>query len=135
VSVTVIGMWELDWLLPRLERRLWKQTLAAYGIKNWAMVPGDTERGSPLEFNSLEEALTKSHGTRVFLRPDSGIPLSEFDHPIDAVYIFGNAKESLRKYIRQEDNVVTIDCPQATDMFACVALAPVLHSRFVQHGC
>ena len=134
MAATVIGIWESGWMEPRLERRLWKQTLAAYGVSNWAMVPGEASKGSPLEFPSLEHALRSSFGTYIFLIPGGETPLAELEHPDDAVYIFGNAKESLRKYVCEEDITVNIESNNVVDMFAPVALAPVLRSRYLQRG-
>lgn len=127
--LTVIGAWESDWMENKLERRLWKQTIQAYNVDKWVMTPQFGSFTSPIQYQTLEEAIDNSEGKRVFLVPFDGEPLHEYSHPEDATYIFGNIPENLKQYMREGDDVVRIATPKSTDLFAAVALGIVLESR------
>jgi len=132
--VTVIGVWEDGWMETRTERRLWSQTLHAYEVDRWIMVPARENTKFPEQVPTLQEALDSidENTQRVFLIPEfvgDFNDLNKYSHCRDAAYIFGNAKESLRKYVRRQDDVVSILTPSGTDMFAAVAVGQVLHAR------
>jgi len=138
--ITVIGAWEPNWMdAERTERRLWKQTLQSYQVDEWRMWP--PQGGvftSPLQFDNLTSSLEGTTGTRIFVTPEkttqdfnlTTIDLTEYEHPEDAVYIFGSTDQNNRDIIRDGDDVVTIFTPQMTDWFAPVALSAVLYDRF-----
>ena len=135
--VTVLGMWEATWLDPeRSERRLWKQTIQAYGVDRWAMcsVHGGPFT-SPVQFKTLEEMLAAHSGPKTFLiAPGRSLrsrtrSLREYSHPRDAIYVFGNVTENLLAHVRDVDDVVEIRTPNKSVLFAPVALGAVLHDR------
>lgn len=143
--ITVVGMWEESWMdHERTERRIWKQTIQAYGVDRWIMLPKPRNRAeftSPEQFDSMEEALDTIQSTRVFLVPPKaakGVPafltlgLSVYQHPLNVAYIFGNTVDNLSKYIKTSDDVVSILTPKKVDMFAHVALGQVLYDRMLK---
>lgn len=143
MAATVIGCWEPDCAdAEKTERRLWKQTIQAYGIGTWYMAPQNQYTfTSPLQTASITDALTATvdTGKRVFLIPQSTVETSlpdrpivylhNYTHPADAVYIIGSGSESLASYVTDQDDVVSFNTPATTDMFGCVALGIVLADR------
>lgn len=121
----------------RTERRLWKQTIQAFGVQSWSMTP---ERGgqftSPTQYEDAAAMLAAYPGRKSFLiapgRVDGAIDLADYVHPATAIYVFGNAGQSLAKFVTDDDDVVSITTPNDTDMFASAALAAVLYSRTVK---
>ena len=77
-------------------------------------------------------ALAVLPDTRVFLFPEAtgaGQSLTGFDHPEEAVYLFGNAFDSLRSLRRATDPMVTVYTARQVDVFACNVAAIVLYDR------
>lgn len=143
MTVTVIGAWEPDWAdAEKTERRQWKQTIQAYGIDNFYMVPQNQYTfTSPLQTQTVSEALdaTSHYGKRVFLIPErtvlnkistrTVVYLHDYTHPTDAVYVFGSASEDLVSHVTDDVDVVSFKTPTTTDMFGCVALGILLADR------
>ena len=124
--ISVIAFREKGWFeTERHERRMWKQTLAAYGVKDSNFHLADNGE-------HFKEILKECSGTPVFMTPKDGQLLSDFKHPQDAIYILGNASENLNKYIG-DSMQLTIETPNNTDMFGCVAIAPVLYSHYIKN--
>jgi len=135
--ITVLGMWESVWMeAERTERRIWKQTIQAFGVDRWAMC--DVRGGpftSPLQHPSIPEMLAANPGPKTFLIPPGrvdSIDLADYEHPSDAIYVFGNTAQSLAGYLTNEDESVSIYTPAAADMFGHAVLAAVLYDRLVK---
>lgn len=136
--VTVLGMWEPDWMdAERTERRLWKQTIQAFAVDRWAMagVQGGPFT-SPLQYESLEAMVVDHRGPKTFLIPRASYSasqrLSDYEHPTDAIYVFGNSTENLVRHVTESDAVVSIYTPERATMFGHVALSAVLYDRMVK---
>lgn len=125
--ITLVGRWEKDWLEYRVELFIWKQLCAAFKVDRLIMV-GKT--GNPRitidQYDTMEDALASCSGTFVFLEPKGDINLSDFTHPTDAIYVFGNAMNHNLQY---DGSKVRINTPTTTDMFAFNAAAIVLADR------
>lgn len=135
--ITVLGMWEPGWMeAERTERRLWKQTVQAFGVTRWAMA--DVRGGpftSPVQYETLQEMLAAHPGPKTFLIPPGRTDswrLADYVHPQNAIYVFGNSKETLVDAVTPDDEVVSICTPNQSVMFGHVALAPVLFDRMVK---
>jgi hypothetical protein len=126
-KITLVGMWEKDWLDPKIELFMWKQLCHAFKVDRLVMVPPLlSKRDSVDQYDSIEEALESCEGQRVILEPKGDVMLHNFEHPSQVVYIFGNA---WRDNQRIDGVKVRIDTPTMTDMFAINAAAIVLASR------
>lgn len=136
MTCTVVGLWDDMWMLERAERRVWRQTIEPFKVDEWIMVPDKgTTTHRPTQVNTIEEALDQTVGTRIFLTHPStfeGLDLMTFQHPKDAVYIFGNTANSLASHMREQDLAVSIYTPSRGDMFGHVVLPVVLFSRLEQ---
>lgn len=136
--VTVLGMWECGWMdAERTERRIWKQTIQAFGVDSWGMC--DVHGGpftSPRQFADLGAMLAAHPGRKTFLIPpgrtDSAQSLELYAHPVNAIYVFGNSGESLVGHVTDSDDVVSICTPVEADMFGHAAVAVALYDRLVK---
>lgn len=105
MTVKVVGHWELGYNTPIMEAPLWSWVLREFNVSDWWMWPvsgirnGEENQGIHLEErHNLAEILSEVSGTRVFAEAQSQAHpvtlgstwLHEFDHPDDAVYIFGS---------------------------------------------
>lgn len=125
--ITLIGRWEKDWLDNRVELFIWKQLCSAYEVDRLVMVgKSKNPRITIDQYDTMEEAINSSKGEVVLLEPKGNIILSNFIHPKDAIYVFGNAMNHNLKY---NGITVRIDTPTMTDMFAFNAAAIVLADR------
>ena len=140
--ITVLGLWEDEWMeADRTERRLWKQTIQAFGVDAWGMSPpqGGTFT-SPVQYADLTTMLAAHPGPKVFLIPENtalandltSTSLESFVHPADAIYVFGSSVESLVPYLTEDDDVVSILTPVEAHLFSVAALASVLYDRLVK---
>ena len=134
--ITVLGVWEPTWMEPRVERRVWKQTLDAFGVDRWAMIGADEVNWSiPTQFYAWEDALAAYSGKKTFLvapgRTDS-IDVINYDHPDDAVYVFGNTPDNLVRYVSSDDDVVSIHTDTPATLFGHCTLPIILYDRMVK---
>jgi hypothetical protein len=135
--ITLVGRWETGWLAPDVEAFIWRQLAVAYAVDRVIMVPNPSPRGAIESADSVELALESCVGTRVFLIPEqtiAGTALSTYQHPADAVYIFGNGTNGNAHLVRPEDDVVTIYTPAEVDFFAVNAAAIALHDRTLKYA-
>lgn len=124
---TIVGFWEYGWLDPKIELFMFRQLCAAYNVDRLIMIPTMlSKRTSVDQYDTIEEALATCEGEVVLLEPTGDVNLDEFNHPKDAVYIFGKAMISNKN---QQGVKVRINTPAKTDMFAVNAAAIVLESR------
>lgn len=135
MPVTVLGLWEHDWMdAERTERRLWKQTIQAFAVDQWCMAP---VRGgpftSPIQYTSTEEMLASHPGPKTFLIPSTTLKgassLKNYEHPENAIYVFGNVPDNLVRYVTDADDVVNIETPVGAALFAVAAMSMVLYDR------
>jgi hypothetical protein len=135
--ITVVGMWEPGYTLEQtyIEDTIWKQTLSAFGVDRFCMVTYPEVElpnvSHPEQFSSIEETLASTEGERVFLTfpAEGAVSMRDFNHPADAVYIFGRPGDDLLSYIQPGDHQVHIDTPNNVDMLGCSCVAAVLYDR------
>jgi len=129
--ITLVSLWENGWLDPEVEAFAWKQMSSAYSVDDIVFSPYLLQRRlKPRQAKTMDEALGMVTGELVFLIPEIGTPLDKFDHPEEAVYIFGNAKQGNRDVVdRHGGYVVHIPTPKQVDIFGINAAAIVLADR------
>lgn len=110
----------------------WNLTCKAFGIKNLICVSSEkvVMTDTEVSFNTVEtldEALelVKNLGVTVFIE-QGGESLYEFDHPKEAIYVFGSDYSSLDKYLYK------INIPSLLPVHAETAAGIVLSHRFTQ---
>lgn len=134
--ITVLGIWEPTWMEPRVERRVWSQTIVSFEIDTWAMAGGDKPKWTiPAHYSEIGDMVDCYPGRKTFLiaegRTDS-VSLPDYQHPEDAIYVFGNTPNNLVRLVRDMDDVVSIPTPYNATMFAHCALPIVLYDRMVK---
>ena len=107
MKIVVAGRWELEWNTPIKEVELWNLLLRDFKIEEWFMWPVTGIKHTEAtwvnlhERESMEEILSDKEVKRlkrVFFEPYNpsqqtmvGKDLREYDHPKNALYIFGSA--------------------------------------------
>lgn len=131
--VELVALWEKGWLDARVEAFIWRQMADAFAVDRLTFVPARLNQERPNEAASVPDALAASSCRPVFLIPRGGVSLVEYEHPEDAVYVFGNAQDGNERWSCGHD-VVSIETKRAIDFFAVDAAAIVLYDRLVKRG-
>ena len=111
---------------------MWKQISSAFEVDRLIFSPPKLNQQKPEEYNSIPDALISSECHPVFMTPDKGIPLSEYTHPDQAIYVFGNAQDDNLRWVNSESDIVCIRTPAAVDFFGISAVAIVLYDRLLK---
>lgn len=96
---------------PLKEWKLWRQLKGAFGIKRFIFVPvQDYMKGNSFEqYDTMEEALSKCEGERVFLEPTGYKSVAEIPMG-DITLIIGNSSLDNMKHARVNETY-TINTP------------------------
>lgn len=126
--IGLLFIWDEGWFHPNMEITLWHDLAVAYNVDLLIMIP-DMKRYNYQDiifekYDDINEALNNHPDlTFVFLEPKSiadqhGIPcesLSTFDHPKDALYIFGNSGVSNIGLVNLDRGDKVVYVPTLTD--------------------
>ena len=141
MAVTVVARWDPGWfgfeygLLT--EYSVWEQVLISYGVDRRIFVPKLMVSSTLEQYNTLDEALANVSGQKVFLEKAERaveigrepVFLKNFQHPKDAVYIFGNTPTDNSSWVEEDDVLLSIDIPYDGDMFGFTVVGIVLYDR------
>jgi hypothetical protein len=132
MTVEVAGIWEEGWNTPIKEADLWE--MAARSIEedviNMSPVSG-IERKRITEHASMEKCIeAKAHLTRVYVDENGAVELADFEHPEDALYVFGKCGQSPFMQDTEGHLSVRIDCTKMGMLWPHQAMAIVLHDRW-----
>lgn len=140
--IKVAGLWELGWNTPLAESYLWQFVLRDFEIFDWYMAPisgvTHTESGQGLkliEYTSMQSILDEHTERRVFVDEMGETDLREFEHPEDAIYVFGNAGQSPmhQGFLREGDLSVRIPTVQNKGvLWPHQCLLAVMYDRIVK---
>lgn len=145
--IKVAGAWELSWNSPIKECELWNFVLRDFEIKYWYMWPVSGVRNREqrnvqlIERRDLKEILDETQDLiHVFFEPQNprfphdGIDLRDFEHPKDALYIFGhNHYNPVIHYKKEEDPSVVIPTIQNKGvLWPHQCLAIILYDKLVK---
>lgn len=144
--VVIAGHWEIGYNSPIIEHYQWALPLRDFGVSEWAMCPvsgiANTEESRlPFrEFKDYNEMLgAYSDLPRVFLEPrgphnKETVWLHDFEHPTDALYVFGSAHfNPTLQHVREGDTVVTIKTMEDKGvLWSSQALVITLYDRMVK---
>ncbi len=110
---------------------MWKQTIAAYQVKDWRMVGNVPGCGSYQEFQRIDDAIADiDEERRIFLIPGAPGTIDEIQPVKNPAVIFGNVHENLKRLVTPLAQAARIETPQRTDMFAAACLPLVLDRVF-----
>lgn len=112
--VHVAGLWELGWNTPIKELDLWEHPLRDFGVDEFHMSPVTGIRSRVVQehhnLGELIEDLRVQGLVPIFFDELAETPLQEFEHPENAVYVFGKASVSaMAAYAKPGDLTVRIE--------------------------
>jgi hypothetical protein len=128
LTVGLLFIWDESWFHPYAELTLWHDLAVSYNVELLIMVPD--LRIYQFQDIKLEKYSTVEEGinahpelTKVFLEPKStadqnNIPcesLSTFDHPSNALYIFGNSGRTNTGLVNLDRGDKVVYVPTLTD--------------------
>lgn len=129
--IEVAGIWEQGWNTPIKEADLWDMAMRSFGVEMMNMTPVSGIFHKRVdEYHSMEDLLkAKDHLTRVYVDEKGEVELAEFEHPEDALYIFGKCGYSPLMQAGHGHLSVRIDCPKLGMFWPHQAMALVLYDR------
>lgn len=94
--VKVAGLWEFGWNVPLVEHDLWNFVIRDFKVDEWCMSP----------VSGIAKPVVERHNTRTFIDDNPSltpiiidengdVPLREFSHPEDVLYVFGKVGRSM----------------------------------------
>ena len=124
--ITIISRWENDPDIASVEYRFWQQ-LKAFGVDRFIFVTRKFPENITAEhYDTMEEALDKVEGNRVFLESTGSKGLSDLpSRDEDVVFILGVTSRNNVKYAKEEE-LYRINEPRVTDMYPTCAGAIAL---------
>jgi hypothetical protein len=111
--IIVAGLWELGWNTPIKEIELWEYPLRDYGVDGFIMSPVSGIRNDfvtevPDLAAKLDDLRATGHQI-VFVDERGEEELTDFEHPENAVYVFGIASLStMAAYKKDGDRTLVI---------------------------
>lgn len=120
-KVKILGLWERGWSTPIIEVSLWEFMVREYGVDTLYMYPvSGIDNKSVAEIADLETILDAERtleNTIVFVDEEGEEPLTDFQHPERALYVFGKTSLSPYKlYKKASDRSVRIVTPSNLGM-------------------
>lgn len=140
--IYIAGKWEYPMFYPDGELYQWKGSIMAFEVDKLIMVPEmNVSKGSiSLEqLDNIEDVIAKyKHLKKVFVECPKDLgnytSLKDYKHPKDCIYIFGNNAAGNRGFITDEDDVVGVETPNPTMLYAVTSCGIVLYDRLVKNG-
>lgn len=131
MGIEVAGIWEEGWNTPIKEADLWEMGARAFEVDAINMSPvSGIARKRITEYHSMEVVITaKPHLTRVYVDENGAVELADFEHPTDALYIFGKCGQSPFMQDTEGHLSVRIDCPKMGMFWPHQAMVLVLRDR------
>lgn len=132
--IEVAGIWEDGWNVPLMECVQWEMMLREFNIEHLNMTP-ITGIAMPWgaapwisEYSSMDEVLeAKPELTPVFVTERAETALDDFEHPENALYVFGRANKDAEVL----EGALTVKIsPGKGCLWAHQACAIVLYDRF-----
>jgi hypothetical protein len=128
--IEVAGTWDYGWAAPKTEFDQWWAVMRSYEIPMLHMTPASGMKHRMLtEHDSFEDMLKSTELTPVFVDEDADVELEDFDHPDNALYVFGKANYSPARTHGKGYMSVRIDCPKVGMFWPHQALALVMRER------
>jgi len=128
--VEVAGTWELGWSAPITEAVMWEMVMREFGVTQLHMTPvtGISKRWIK-EYSTFKDLLDSTDLIPVFLDENGATELAEFEHPNNALYVFGKGTYSPFSSLAKEHISVRIDSVKPGMLWPHQALAIVLYDR------
>jgi len=119
MGVRIAGFWDLEWNTPIKEIDKWKFMNQDFMVNKFYMTPvSGIINPTVFEFNNFDEILHECNidgYTPVYVDERSTVPLTTFQHPENALYIFGKARYNpVDQFKTDSDLWVRIDTPSGS---------------------
>jgi len=130
-KVEVAGMWELGWSAPITESVLWEYAMREFGVERLNMTPvSGISKKWVFEYQNMDSLLSdRSHLEPVFVDENAQMELREFEHPQNALYVFGKGSYSPFSAMARNHQSVKIKSSKPGLMWPHQTLAVVLYDR------
>ena len=136
MTVKVAGMWELGWSAPITEYDLWDMVIRDFCVDEFYMSPVSGIQRTVTEVPDITDAIAANPNlVVVFVDEHADIPLADFVHPKDALYVFGKATcSAFLSMKRENDLAVRIETNSGSVglLWAHQAAAIILYDRLVK---
>jgi hypothetical protein len=131
--IKVAGIWEQGWNTPWVEHDQWIYPLQEFGVNGWYMSPitGILKSSFLNETNNVQEVIDLNPElTIVWVDEKASTPLTEFNHPENALYIAGRTSESILPMKREGDLSVYVETlANGGGLWAPQAISIILYDR------
>ena len=124
-----------------MEHYVWSLPLRDFGVDKWYMYPisgiknNEQSKVPLIEKQTLPEILELNTGmVHVYVEPKTDVKLHDFEHPENALYIFGSAHlNPMIGHKRKEDLMVTIPTKRNNGvLWADQAMVIILYDRMLK---
>ncbi len=134
----VAGCWELGWNTPIKEIDLWEYPLREFGVDELIMSPVTGIRAKVTETESIEKTINLNNNlTVVFCHEDAEHDLIDFEHPKDALYVFGKANYSPFNNLHKTYDSTSVKIQTNVNkgmLWPHQAASIILYDRFIKNG-
>jgi hypothetical protein len=133
--IKVAGMWERGWTAPIMEIEQWRFMLREYNIEEFIMTPvSGIADDFVTEYETLEQAIDANPDlTVVHVDADADVNLEDFNHPENALYLFGSANHDTD--FCKEDGHLSVKIPTINNQagfWPHQAASIILNDRFLK---
>lgn len=115
MSATLVAFREKRWLDQRTEHAMWSHLARAYGADLQLL-------------ENLSEMDCDPNAQIIVVDEEGSVVLSDYEHPENAVYVFGRSQQRLLPLFDDVDSV-RIDTPNPISLFGVVAAGIVMDAR------
>jgi hypothetical protein len=130
MRVEVAGHWELGWSAPLTEAIQWEMVMREFGVERLNMTPiSGIDARWVTEYPSMEELLADRPLTPVFVDEGARCTLETFEHPDEALYVFGKGTYSPFSAMAKDHLSVRIETVKPGMMWPHQALAIIMYDR------
>lgn len=135
--IKVAGFWDLHWNTPIKEIDLWEYPLRDFGVDQHYMIPiSGIDNKKVHERQEINEVLDKNRDmTIIFCDERANTLLKDFEHPENALYVFGKANYSpFLNLAREGDLSLKIETvrPQGGLLWGHQAASIILYDRLMK---
>lgn len=137
--IKVAGLWEQGWTVPVLEHQNWEYPLRDFNVQEFYMTPisGIMDKWITEKQTIDEVILDNPDLTVVWVDETAEVTLSDFEHPINALYITGRTTTRPMVLSRKEEHLAVrietkSDGSNQGMLWAHQAMCIVLYDRLLK---
>lgn len=119
MTVGLLGFWDIGYSAPLTEADQWEFMCRDFEVDDWHMIPVSGVDRPVQEWATIEDFLDADTGSleRVYVDENGTEDLVDFEHPADALYIFGKANYApMAGHARRDDRSLKISTPRTAGL-------------------